>query len=774
MTDAPGTLAPPPASPGSGALLEAIVAKHRRLLARLRDVMAGSDTGQLRLDAIVALIAEELAADVCSCYVLRAGEVLELFSTIGLKAEAVHKTRLRVGEGLVGDVAAYARTLAVADAPNHPNFVYRPETGEDPFHSLLGVPLLRDGRVRGVLVIQHKERHPYPDDEIEILETVAMVVAELVTSGALLGSQERPLVDVEQLLPSRLNGVVLNRGLGYGLAVLHRHQLVVTRMVADDPASELVRLDQALSEMLRAIDDLVAVSTLAPGNDPRDILETYRLIAQDRGWVNRIREAIGAGLTAEAAVSRVQNDTRARMIHVADPYLRERLLDLDDLAYRLLRHLSGMATPTGGPDLPEEFILVARTLGPADLLEYDQRRLRGLVLEEGSTTSHVAIIARALGLPVIGQCSGALSRIESLDPIIVDGELGQVFVRPNDHIRTMVIESVSLAKQRERLHAELAGLPAVSRDGMGVALQVNCGLLIDLPHLDESGASGIGLYRTEIPFMVQSTYPDVDSQTRLYAKIIDHCGNRPVTFRTLDVGGDKRLHYFFTEEEENPALGWRAIRIGLDRPLMLRHQLRAMLRAANGRPLRVMFPMIAEVTEFERARAILELECSRLPKSGWKVPSELKVGAMVEVPALLWQLPALLQRVDFVSVGSNDLAQFMFACDRGHPRIGNRYDTLSPALLRALATLVEHCDAAGVPVSLCGEMAGRPLDAMALIGIGFRSLSMSPPAIGPVKVMLRSLDVGLTSGFIRSLLGNHDHSLRLRLEAFAKDHGIMI
>ncbi|MEI6985831.1 MAG: phosphoenolpyruvate--protein phosphotransferase [Rhodospirillaceae bacterium] len=734
--------------------------------------MAGLGTGQQRLDKIVCLIATEMKAEVCSCYIMRSGDMLELFSTVGLNPSAVHKTRLRVGEGVVGDIAARARATAMANARTHPNFAYRPETGEDEFQSLAGVPILRGGRVRGVLVIQHKQPRQYAETEVETLQTIAMVVAELVAGGALVSRQELSNVGDAALLPSRLGGVSLNGGLAIGQAVLHRHQLTIRDMVADDPDAELDRLRTALAGMYGAIDELLA--TTADGSEHRDILETYRMFAEDRGWLSRIREAVKTGLTAEAAVIQVQNDTRARMNQIADSYIRERLLDLDDLTNRLLRHLAGKKSASEGVAMPDDMILVARTLGPAELLDYDRAKLRGLVLEEGSATSHVVIVARALNIPVVAQCTDALNRVDPLDQMIVDGDNAQVFVRPSEDIKYVVAESMRMMAMREKLFARVRGLPSVSHDGVPVSIQLNAGLLIDLPHLEDSGADGIGLYRTEIPFMIRSSYPDVATQTMLYAKVLEIAGDKAVVFRTLDVGGDKKLSYFAVHEEANPALGWRAIRIGLDRPAMLRKQLRALLRAAAGRPLSLMFPMVAEVAEFRAARELVDMEIARAAVDGYDGPVKVRVGVMVEVPALLLQLPLLLPMVDFVSVGSNDLAQYLFAYDRGNPQLANRYDPLSPPMLAALRLIVEQCEIFGVPLSICGEMAGRPLEAMALVGIGFRSLSMSPPSVGPVKTMLRSLDVARLREYMVSLARCSDHSLRDRLRAFARDHAIII
>ena len=746
----------------------------RRLLRRLRDIMAGSGSAQQRLDKIVQVIAADMVAEVCSAYVMRAGEVLELFATEGLRREAVHNTRLRVGEGLVGVIAATARPLALADAQAHPDFAYRPETGEEIYHSLMGVPILRGGRVLGVLIVQNRTLRNYTEDEVEALQTIAMVLAELAASGELVEPGELATNDGIALLPLRLEGMRLNAGLALGAAVLHQPRIVIRQIVAEDPEAELVRLRDAVNEMQSAIDDLLAASDVADGGEHRDILETYRMFAADRGWLARIREAVRSGLTAEAAVQKVQDDNRARMNQISDPYLRERLLDLEDLANRLQQHLAGDAASVAAVELPDEFILIARSMGPAELLDYDRRRLKGLVLEEGSPTAHVAIVARALDIPVVGRVKDVLAKVEPGDLVVADGDHAQVFIRPGEDIQEAIHANVGMRLAQKEKYAEIRLAPARTLDDVSVALHLNAGLLIDLPYLDETGAAGIGLYRTEIPFMMQDRFPDVDQQAELYGRILDHAGDRPVTFRTLDIGGDKVLPYLPDAEEENPAMGWRAIRIALDRPAMLRQQLRALLRAASGRRLRIKFPMIAEVAEFEAAYAVLRVEQRRATARGLTPPSEIKVGVMLEVPALLWQLPALLPAVDFVAVGSNDLLQFLFASDRGNPRLAGRYDPLAPAIIALLHELVRECDRHNVPVSLCGEMAGSPLDAMALLGIGFRILSMAPSSIGPVKTMIRSLRLAPLEQFLATLKGAPDHSLRDKLTAFARDHEIII
>ncbi|RAU22946.1 phosphoenolpyruvate--protein phosphotransferase [Paramagnetospirillum kuznetsovii] len=745
----------------------------RRLLGRLRDVMAGGGTAQERLDKVVTLIAADMVAEVCSCYVMRAGDILELFSTEGLRKDAVHQTRLRVGEGLVGDIAAHARPLALADAQAHPNFAYRPETGEEIFHSLMGVPIIRGSRVVGVLVVQNRTMRHYTDEEIETLETVAMVLAELVASGELVNRSELVPVDGNALLPLRLEGVKLNGGVGIGIAVLHRPRITIRRLVAEDPDVELERLKKALAGIKTALEELFSRPEMRDG-EHRDVLETYRMFTEDKGWINRISEAIRTGLTAEAAVQKVHDDTRARMSQITDPYLRERMHDFEDLANRLLQYLSGDDEEVPRGELPENSILIGRNMGPMELFDYDPKRLRGLVLEEGSATAHVAIVARALDIPVVGRVKDVLDKIEPLDPVICDGDNGQVFIRPPDDIRETFADAISQRQLRKAVYARLRDLPAVTRDGVKIAIHMNAGLLLDLQHLHESGSDGIGLYRTELPFMARSSLPDVAAQTLLYKKIMDQAEGKPVVFRTLDVGGDKVLPYWNPYEEDNPAMGWRSIRITLDRPAVMRHQLRALLRAAAGRELSVMFPMVAEVAELVQARRILDIEIEREAQVGNPLPIRVRVGTMLEVPALALQLDALLPLVDFVSIGTNDLMQFLFAVDRGNPRIAERYDTLAPTMMRFMRYVAAKCREYDVSLSVCGEMAGRPLEAMGLIAVGIRSLSVASPSIGPVKTMVRSLNVEELWSYMETLLDSPDHSLRHKLKNFAHDHGVAL
>ena len=765
----------PGASPGSSSSNSAgHVTAIRRLLRRLRGIMAGSASAQERLDRIVRVIAAEMVAEVCSAYVMRAGEVLELFATEGLRPEAVHRTRLRVGEGLVGQIAATARPLALAEAQAHPDFAYRPETGEEIYHSLMGVPILRGDRVLGVLVVQNRTPRHYSEDEIEVLQTIAMIVAELAASGELVNPLEMAQSRGGVSLPVRLDGLRLNPGLAIGPALLHEPKIVIRQVVAEDVIAEEERLRDAVTAMQEAIDTLVDASHgLGPG-EHRDIIETYRMFAADRGWLGRITEAVRSGLTAEAAVQKVRDETRSRMLQISEPYLRERLFDLEDLANRLQQYLAGQAPGIAAADGPAEFILVARSMGPAELLDYAARRIRGLVLEEGSPTAHVAIVARAFDIPVVGRVAEAVERIDNGDTVIVDGDHGQVMIRPSGDIEQGVAATIAARTKRRAYYDTLRDTPAVTSDGVAVRLLLNAGLLLDLAQLAATGAEGVGLFRTEIPLLTRHAFPDVADQTEFYSRAYEQADSRPIVFRTLDIGGDKVLPYLAHAAEENPAMGWRAIRIGLDRPAMLRQQLRALLRAAAGRDLYVKFPMIAEIAELEEARALLDKEVARLAAEGREPPRSVRVGVMLEVPSLLWQLPALLERVDFLSIGTNDLAQFLFACDRGNPRLADRYDLLSAPMLALFRQVIAACNAAGKPLSMCGEMAANPIEAMVLIALGFRTLSLAATAVGPVKAMTRSLDAGALALYLDELGERPDHSLRRWLEAYARDHAVAV
>jgi phosphotransferase system enzyme I (PtsP) len=747
----------------------------RVLLRRLREVMAEPVSAQERLDKIVVLIAANMVAEVCSVYVLRVDSTLELYATEGLNRDSVHRTVMRADEGLVGLVASQASPINLSNAQAHPAFSYRPETGEEIYHSFLGVPVLRAGNTLGVLVVQNRARRTYSEEEAEALQTTAMVLAEMIASGE-LSALALPGAEPAARRSVHLKGSALSEGIALGHVVLHEPRVVVTNFIADDVPKELEHLKAAVETLRSSLDEMLEHGDVVEGGEHRDVLEAYRMFAYDRGWAHKLEEAVMTGLTAEAAVERVQSDTRARMLRQTDPFLRERLHDLDDLANRLMRQLTGRDHAPSRDSLPENAILVARSMGPAALLDYDRKRLRGLVLEEGGPHSHVTIVARALGIPTVGEIDNATGIADPGDAIIVDGSSGDLHIRPLPDMEAAYAERVKLRARRQQQYSALRDKPCITKDGKAVTLLINAGLSVDLPHIADTGAAGIGLFRTELQFMVAPNFPRTTEQYALYRTVLDAAGDKPVTFRTLDIGGDKLLPYMRNVEEENPALGWRAIRLGLDRPGLLRTQLRALLRAAGSRALKIMFPMISTVQEFDQAREMVERELTHLRRHGHKLPDQVEVGSMVEVPSLLYQLDELLERADFLSVGSNDLVQFLYAIDRGNPRVSNRFDTLSAPVLRALKDIADRADAHKKPATVCGELASQPIGALALVGLGYRSLSLTPSAVGPVKAMLLELDCQKTAKFLGPLIeqGSRGAPIRAQLEKFAADNGLQI
>ncbi|MDG2520898.1 phosphoenolpyruvate--protein phosphotransferase [Caulobacter segnis] len=737
----------------------------RSLLRQIREALAGGGPAQARLDMVVRIIALSMVAEVCSIYLRRAGGDLELFATEGLSRDAVHVTRLKTGEGLVGEIVRLGRPLNLSDAPNHPAFAYRPETGEDPFHSFLGVPLLRGGRAIGVLVVQNRTERVYGEEEVEDLQIIAMVLAEMVSGGGLIDQAELKGVEIAPHKPERLKGAKFADGLAYGVAVLHEPPVAPEQLLSDDALAEEARLKYAIEALQSQIDSMLDGQHGLVGAS-YEVLETYRLFAHDRGWNRSLEEAVRSGLTAEAAVERVRSEHRARLGQARDPYLRERLHDLEDLNDRLLRHLSGEGHHAR--TLPDDAILIARNLGPADLLEYDRTKLKGLLLEEGSSASHAAIVARALDIPCVGRLTDLRDRVSEGDPVVVDGETGEAFLRPRQDVVAALKARIEVRNSRRAEFAKLRDTPAFTRDGHKVTLLMNAGLAVDLDILPETGAEGIGLFRTEFQFMVAEEMPRLEAQTALYEKVLDAAGGMPVTFRTLDLGGDKLVPYMELEREENPALGWRAVRMGLDRPALLRMQIRALIKAARGRELRIMFPLVASVDEFRAARVFVDQEIAWAQRRGRPAPARLDVGAMIEAPSLLWHLDALLPMTDFVSVGTNDLMQYLFAADRGNPQVADRYDFLSPPALRALKTIQQACADTGTSVSICGEMAGRPLEAFALTALGFDRLSMPPAGIGPVKQMVLSCDREAAKRGVEALIRSGAGSIRGEIETLAR------
>ena len=741
----------------------------RSLMNSLRHLMAEDGETRSRLDQVVHLIASTMIADVCSIYVRETDGSLVLTATEGLLPEAVNKTRLKPNEGLVGYVARTAEPIAIQDAPRHPAFSYRPETGEDPFHAFLGVPIVRTGRVTGVLVVQNRTERVYRDEEIDTLQTIAMVLAEILPrSGDAPGLNASPGRRNRRNPGSSLKGRIFCEGLGYGRAVLHDPIVPAAKFFAADQEAELRRLEAALDELRQSIDRMLLVDGAALGEDPRDVMEAYRLLANDTSWAEKLFEGVRSGLSAEASIDRARREHRARMDSARDPYLRERLHDLEDLDNRLLRFLGGENSRLEFNN--ERNVLVARRLGPAELLEYAASGLRGLLMEEAAASSHAAIVARALGIPAIGGIPGLTTSVEQGDYVIVDAEQGEVHIRPNNAVYDAYKSRVALRSERQAAYAALTGLPAISRDGVRVSLMLNAGLDLDLEMLDPSGADGVGLFRTEFQFLVSERLPTIAEQIALYRRALDAAGSRPVVFRTLDLGGDKVLPALSQLREENPALGWRSIRFALDYRGLFRRQLRALIRAAGDGPLTVMFPMVTVPSEFREARQLLLEEADWTFRETGQRPSRIEIGVMLETPALAFALPELAGEAEFLSVGTNDLMQFFFAADRMTPLVSDRYDLISPAALRFLHQVGETCGQLGIRLAVCGEATTSPVVALCFAALGYHSLSMSASAIGPVKQAIQAADIARLRVDLLQLLQQPDDAFRNNVLIIASEH----
>ncbi|WP_415403782.1 phosphoenolpyruvate--protein phosphotransferase [Tateyamaria sp. SN3-11] len=746
-------------------MADRIETESRKLLGRLRDAMAGDDPGQARLDKITHLIADSIGSEVCSIYLFRDEESLELCATEGLNPEAVHQTRMRLGEGLVGRVALRRQVFNTANAPSAKGFRFMPETGEEVFSSFLGVPIQRLGEALGVLVVQSKQAREFSADEIYALEVVAMVLAEMTELGAFVG--EGSAMGARHSQPSMLRGTVAQEGVAEGHIWLHEPRVVVTNPIADDPHRELERLTEAVEELRVGVDKMLALASV--DKEQAQVLEAYRMFANSKGWMRRMQEDISNGLSAEAAVEKEQSLARARMGQASDNYLRERLADLDDLSNRLLRILTGQGADTGA-DMPADPILVARNIGPAELLDYG-RSLKGIILEAGSVGSHAAIVARALAIPLIVHTERATLEALNGDHVMVDGEQGIVHLRPDDTVVTAFRDKMAMQAAAVERYASIRDKPAETLCGSVVSLHMNAGLMADLPSLVGSGAEGVGLFRTELQFLVRNQMPKRSELSALYARVLDAAGGKKVVFRTLDIGSDKVLPYMKPNDEPNPALGWRAIRVGLDKPGVMQMQLQALIRAANGRPLTVMFPFVAQYEEYTQACAQMDKAMDRERRLGHVLPESIDVGAMLETPSLAFAPTKFFEEVGFLSIGGNDLKQFFFAADRENERVRRRYDTLNVSFLSFIERIVERCDHTGTALSFCGEDAGRPVEALCLAAIGLRSLSMRPASIGPVKSLLRRSNLEEVRKVIADARHRGDMNVRPAIMQYLRDQG---
>ena len=753
--------------------MPAAASSSREILTRLHDVMATRANAQAKLNNVVQIVGEALKSEVCSVYLRREG-VLELYATRGLNQAAVHVTKLAMGEGLVGTIAEQISTLNLDEATSHPDFAFKPETGEEIFHSFAGVPIVRREDAVGVLCVQHAEPRKYDEVEIEALQTVAMVLSELIANAGLIDNAAARGSKQVNTAATRLTGLKLVEGMASGFAVYHQPRITIEHTVAEDTEAERHRVYSAFDMMREQLDKMASQAEFGGDGEHREVLEMYKMFAYDEGWSRRINEAIDSGLTAEAAIERVQQRTRMRMRQIDDPLLADRMHDLEDMSNRLLRIVSGQLGTAAQAGLRQDTILIAKNLGPAELLEYDRRRLKGVVLEEGSLTSHVTIVARAMGVPVIGRVKDVKRMIMDGDAVLLDASASAVFVRPTAAIAEAFDGKLAISQKRRASFAALKTEPPVSKDGRRIGLMINAGLRDDMAALDLTGADGVGLFRTEFQFLVSATMPQRERQQRLYRDVLEAAGDRPVVFRTVDIGGDKALPYMRqdSEDEENPAMGWRAIRVALERGGLMKAQARALIEAAAGRTLNVMFPMVSEPWEFDEAREVFEVQRRWIGERGKRLPNAIRYGTMLEVPALAEMLDVMLPKLDFLSIGTNDLTQFLFAADRAHPKLAERFDWLSPAILRFLKRVIDQARAANVPVTVCGEMGGRSLEALALIGLGIEQLSITPAAVGPIKAMIRSVDVAAVRDVVAELISRPPPSLRTALNDWSVENRV--
>ena len=608
----------------------------RQVMKDLRLLTVQDMSPEERLDRIVAMVAQKLRVDVCSCYIVRPGDILELCATFGLDKKAVHETFLRVGEGLIGEIALQRKPLTFEDAWAHNSFVYKPETKEKAFKSLAGVPLVRSNRLLGVLAIQTKKIQTFSSDMIEVLETIGMVVAEILYDNP-FHKQEA------EVAPSggrqQLDGTGLIAGFAVGQAFVHKRMEQAVQLLARDTQKEVQRLIQALNRVEQEVNKILATSHMS--GDQSEIFETYLMFIKDKGWISKMTKAIETGLTAEAAVQKVGEEMTARMELMTDPYIRERVHDVKDLIGRLMRHLSRHKKIHQSRKLPRNTILVAKNLGPAELLDYDLKKIKGIILEEGSQTMHMVIVTRSMNIPLLCGIKNVVHIIADGDSVALDATNGTVYLNPSDETLDMLNARAVRQRKLRQKYIQMKDLPATTLDGVHISLNINAGLSNDLIPTNALSFDGIGLYRTELPFMLTDELPDVKTQADIYHKVLVQAKDKRVVFRTLDIGSDKVLPYFQHQTEENPAMGWRSIRMTLDRRALLRNQLRALIRAAAGRELNIMFPMIATIRELREAKATLAMEVEHEKRRGGKLPKAIHVGTMLEVPSLIFQLEQL-------------------------------------------------------------------------------------------------------------------------------------
>lgn len=731
------------------------------VLRRIIQEVNGARNLDVALSTMVRRIRKAMRTDVCSFY-LHDTELdqLVLMETIGLRTQAVGHVTLPKGEGLVGLVASREEPLNLEDAQAHPQFRYFEATGEERYSSFLGVPIIHQRRTLGVLVVQQAEKRRYDEEDEAFLVTMAAQLAGVLAHALATGSLTRPSLDGQAMF----TGVAASPGMAIGEAVVIAPPAdlnSVPDLIPTDVDYEITRLREAIGrvrEEIRAAGERLANRISA---QELALFEVYQQMLGEAALSQEVVKRIREGQWAPGALADVVRRHVQYLERVDDDYLRERAADVRDLGRRVLAHLQEDTPQT--PDVyPDSTILVGDEISVAMLGEVPRDKLAGLVSVSGSSTSHVAIIARAMGLPtVLGMVDLPLPRLGGAR-VVLDGHRGRLFVRPGaeleSHYQSLIAEERALAEVLE--HEQ--DLPSRTPDGHDMPLMVNTGLAVEAAASLKSRISGVGLYRTEVPFMITERFPGEQEQTRLYREQLESFAPLPVVMRTLDIGGDKDLPYF-PIEEANPFLGWRGIRVTLDHPEVLMVQLRAMLRASVGLDnLQVLLPMVTNVDEVDDALKLLDRAILELGEEGVTV-NRPRVGVMLEVPATLYQLDALAERVDFFSVGSNDLTQYLLAVDRNNPRVAGLYDACHPAVLAAMARLAEESAALRMPISVCGELAGDPAGALLLMGMGFGSLSMNAPSLPRVRAAIRRVPLESARHLV-------EETLRLNSPAAVRRH----
>ena len=742
----------------------------RILLQRLKQTLAEQGEAQARLNEIVKLIATSMESEVCSIYLRRTDDVLELYATEGLFTSAVHYSELKLGQGLVGKIAENAEPINTSKVAKTKGFRYLPETGEERFKSFLGVPIQRLGKVLGVLVIQNLNEREYNDDEVYGLEIVAMVLAEMAELGVFTGSGNKHKLSQEKKGPFTAIGLIGKEGVALGTIVLLNPEIKITNPVADNPNLEKEKLNIALTKLKNELSENISRKHFKQKREFLEILETHKLLIEDKGWLNRMEASIDNGLSATVAVEKEQTETKARIAKVQNYYFKERLNEFYEISNTLLKILTKQKSKLKLGTITSP-ILLARNVSPLELISM-REHLKGVILEEGSVGSHATIICRALNIPLVIQAKAIIEKAAHGDKVILDGDQAMINLRPEEEVIRAYTSKLSMRTKAQESFLAIRDLSAVTLDGIKISLMINAGLMADLPSLAKSGAEGVGLYRTELQFLISNTVPKRSEQAQIYSKVLDSAKGLPVFFRTLDVGSDKILPSITPEIEPNPALGWRAIRLSLEKSGVFKMQAQALIRGAHGRDLNIVIPLVAKPTEFDQAKEIILSEIVREKRRKHLVPKSIMVGAMLEVPSLAFASESFFNNADFIMVGGNDLKQFFFAADRENEKVRRRYDVLSTSFLSFLSLICERCNQSKIPLSFCGEDAGKPIEALVLSALGFRTLSMQPDCIGPVKSLLRSVSLSEIKALITGCLEKNIETVRLPITKYLEDTNI--